>query len=124
MDESGLYVPPDSPVVLHLKIFSSSNMDAQTNPSLSNLIIKGIIALSAMSRISDAAGQSSDASRYRDKANEYVKIWEERAKSAGGDHLKSTFGENDSWALIYNLFVDKWLGTNIVQDNVSPSILV
>jgi hypothetical protein len=34
-------------------------------------------------------------------------------------HLLATYGQVDSWTLGYNLFADKWLGTNLVESSVS-----
>ena len=39
---------------------------------------------------------------------------------ASDKHILSNFGDpNTSWAFEYNLYADKWLGTNLLDDSVS-----
>ncbi|GJE95221.1 DUF4965 and DUF1793 domain-containing protein [Phanerochaete sordida] len=85
-----------------------------------NLAIKGIIAIGAMSQISEANGQQGDADRYLSIAQSYSASWTSEAITSGGN-IMLTFGEPDSWGLQYNLFADKWVGTNIVDDSVYAS---
>lgn len=48
----------------------------------------------------------------------YVSTWKSLALSSD-QYILSTFGASGSWALDYNLFADKWLGTGVVDDAVS-----
>ena len=38
---------------------------------------------------------------------------------AGGSHVVANLSDGSSWALPYNFFADKWLGTGLVSDAVS-----
>jgi hypothetical protein len=49
-------------------------------------------------------------------ASSLVKQWQDLSFSSG--HISSTFGQPDSWGLIYNLFADRLLATNLVDQTV------
>ncbi|KAK0246466.1 hypothetical protein EDD85DRAFT_874820, partial [Armillaria nabsnona] len=97
-----------------------TDADGLSNTNMTNLAIKGIIAIKAMSEISQALGRSQDAETYSSTAKSYVKQWQIAAGSTG--HLLSTYGataDSSSWTLVYNLFADKLLGTELVDSSVS-----
>lgn len=48
-----------------------------------------------------------------------IGTWESLALSADQSHLLFSYGEESSYALMYNLFSDRLLGTNIVPQSVS-----
>jgi hypothetical protein len=100
-----------------------------------NLAIKGIIAIQAMADISQQLGVSSDADSYsvctgllivcmgaycsQGQAQNLYKQWKGLALAAD-EHLLAAYGDDSSsWSLGYNLFVDKWLGTNLIEPSVS-----
>jgi len=35
-----------------------------------------------------------------------------------GNHLLLEYGKPDSWGLMYNMYVDKWLGLHVVAEDV------
>lgn len=39
--------------------------------------------------------------------------------SADGQHILASYGNQNSWALVYNLYADRLLETNLVPDSVS-----
>ncbi|KAK0233832.1 hypothetical protein IW262DRAFT_113460 [Armillaria fumosa] len=94
-----------------------TDADGLANTNLTNLAIKGIIGIKAMSEISQALGRSQDAETYSSTATSYVEQWQIAAGSTG--HLLSTYGsEASSWSLVYNLFADKLLGTELVDSSI------
>ncbi|KAK0246503.1 hypothetical protein EDD85DRAFT_897226 [Armillaria nabsnona] len=102
-----------------LSLNSYTDADGLANTNMTNLAIKGIIAIKAMSEISQALGRSQDAETYSSKSNSYVDQWQILAGSTG--HLLSTYGataDPSSWSLVYNLFADKLLGTELVDSSI------
>ncbi|PBK76561.1 hypothetical protein ARMSODRAFT_875663 [Armillaria solidipes] len=96
-----------------------TDADGLGNTNMTNLVIKGIIGIKAMSEISEALGRSQDAETYSSTAKSYVDQWQISAGSTG--HLLSTYGataDPSSWSLVYNLFADKLLGTELVDSSI------
>ncbi|KAK0481511.1 hypothetical protein IW261DRAFT_1606804 [Armillaria novae-zelandiae] len=114
-----------------------TDADGLVNTNMTNLAIKGIIAIKAMSEISQALRRSQDAEIYSvrhfagydfvvsvlihnsPQAKSYVEEWQTVAGSTG--HLLSTYGataDSSSWSLAYNLFADKLLGTEFVDSSI------
>ncbi|KAG7452128.1 uncharacterized protein BT62DRAFT_990443 [Guyanagaster necrorhizus] len=96
-----------------------TDADGLDNANMTNLAIKGIIGIKAMSEISQALGKSQDAETYSSTAKSYVEQWQISAGSTG--HLLSTYGptaDSSSWSLVYNLFADKLLGTALVDSSI------
>ncbi|KAK0499071.1 hypothetical protein EDD18DRAFT_1350503 [Armillaria luteobubalina] len=99
--------------------FDYTDADGLVNTNLTNLAIKGIIGIKAMSEISQALGRSQDAETYSSTATLHVGEWQIAAGST--DHLLSTYGsaaDPSSWSLVYNLFADKLLGTELVNSRI------
>ncbi|KAK0196527.1 hypothetical protein F5146DRAFT_1129307 [Armillaria mellea] len=89
--------------------------------NMTNLAIKGIIAIKAMSEISRVLGNSKDAENYSSVAESYVEEWQTLASSNG--HLTSSYGvitkgDPSSSSLVYNLYADKLLGTGLVDSSI------
>ncbi|KAF8992037.1 hypothetical protein BDQ17DRAFT_1370004 [Cyathus striatus] len=101
---------------LHPVTVTYSNSDGESNPNLSNLALKGIMGLYAMSKISEVAGRSNDSSHYQSQAQNYSSQWESLAISSG--HITSVYGNTSSWGLIYNLYAAKLLGSNLFSDQI------
>ncbi|SJL15644.1 uncharacterized protein ARMOST_19148 [Armillaria ostoyae] len=96
-----------------------TDADGLDNVNMTNLVIKGIIGIKAMSEISQALGRSQDAETYSSTAKSYVDQWQISAGSTG--HLLSTYGataDPSSWSLVYNLFADKLLRTELVDSSI------
>ncbi len=61
----------------------------------------------------------NEESNFQRLALTYSSAWQSMALSADGQHVLSSYGDPDrSWSLLYNLFADKLLQTNVVRDNV------
>ncbi|KAK4175743.1 putative glutaminase [Triangularia setosa] len=74
-----------------------------------NLALKGIIGIKAMSEIADIVGEEEDAKFYRKTAGEYVEKWQEYGISRDGTHAKLAYTWYGSWTTIYNLYADSLL---------------
>ncbi|TFK71714.1 DUF1793-domain-containing protein [Pluteus cervinus] len=81
-----------------------------------NLALKGIIAIRSMAKISEAVQKADDASHYESMASGMATRW--RNMSLSSDHLTSSYNESGSWGLVYNLYMDRLLGTKVVDDDI------
>ncbi|KAG8693928.1 hypothetical protein FRC09_010174, partial [Ceratobasidium sp. 395] len=82
-----------------------------------NLAIKGIIGIRAMSEISSLLGKQDDAKKYLDIATSYVPKWQKLATSNEG-HLVLNYGSPSSWGLAYNLYADKLFQFKLFPDSI------
>ena len=103
-----------------------------------NLAIKGIIAIKAMSVMSEVVGQSgysvsSDfpvsilpspvTGHVQTIANAYYDQW--RSHAFGSDnHLLVQYGDESSWSLGENMFADMWLQTGLISQDVRVRSLI
>ncbi|KAF8874079.1 hypothetical protein BD779DRAFT_1630406 [Infundibulicybe gibba] len=87
--------------------------DGQNNP---NLAIKGIIGIRAMGEISQIVGQVDDASRFKDQASTMLQDLESQAILSS--RIISTYGQSTSWGLIYNLFSDRLLKLEFINQSI------
>ncbi|KAI0049479.1 DUF1793-domain-containing protein [Auriscalpium vulgare] len=92
--------------------------DNESGNNQTNLALKGIIAVQAMSGISAALNRSADMQAYASKASNLIQQWNSFALS-DDKHLLAKYGDpSSSWTLGYNLFADSWLGTNLLDSSV------
>ncbi|KAI9067371.1 hypothetical protein FKP32DRAFT_1563883 [Trametes sanguinea] len=89
--------------------------DGEHNANMTNLAIKGIIGVKAMAEISRAVGEHADAQQYDSHAAALVESWQSLAASTDHKHLLGIYGDQQSWTLMYNVYADRLLGTNIVS---------
>ncbi|EHA51618.1 glutaminase GtaA [Pyricularia oryzae 70-15] len=78
-------------------------------PYQTNLALKGIIGLRAMSDIAEMLDHKVDAKYYRDVAEEYIAKWQKLAISRDGTHAKLAYDWYGSWTTLYNLYADSLL---------------
>ncbi|TRM67680.1 hypothetical protein BD626DRAFT_104598 [Schizophyllum amplum] len=83
-----------------------------------NLAIKGILGIKAMSEIANTIGDRSTASKYSDIASDYLSQWQDLAASSDGNHVTLNYGNDSSWGLTYNLYADKLLGFNLFPSSL------
>ncbi|KAJ7068393.1 DUF1793-domain-containing protein [Mycena amicta] len=83
-----------------------------------NLAIKGIIGIKAMSRIATIVGDNERSSNYSSIASSYVNQWQSLAISSDSSHLTLSYGDSASWGLSYNLYADKLLKLNLFPDTI------
>ncbi|KAM5540216.1 hypothetical protein V8D89_006035 [Ganoderma adspersum] len=96
---------------------NQTNQDGDTT-DLVNTALKGIIGVKAMAEIAHALGQDSDATKYGSQASSLFNSWLLLATSSSGSRLLGSYGSQQSWSLMYNLFADKMLGLNFVPQSV------
>ncbi|KAI1644047.1 DUF1793-domain-containing protein [Daldinia loculata] len=83
-----------------------------------NLAIKGIVGLQAMSSISRVVGNPTDAAKFSDKATSYYDQWENLAIDPSGKHTLLAYQWRSSWGLLYNIYFDKLLNMGLVNPKV------
>lgn len=95
-----------------------------------NLALKGIIAIEAMSVISHLTGNEYDRQQYTNIAHDYITKWQNFAiVNDEVPHTSLAYGDDKSYGLLYNLYCDRLLGLNLVpqkiydmQSNFYPTI--
>ena len=74
-----------------------------------NLALKGILGIKAMSQISQTIGNVADMKYYKNISDVYVSKWEEYGLSRDGSHFKLSYDWYGSWTILYNLYADTLL---------------
>ncbi|KAH9064487.1 hypothetical protein EDB87DRAFT_1680356 [Lactarius vividus] len=100
-----------------LHTLDETSADGLTASNQTNLAIKGIIAIKAMSMMSSVVKQRADYVKYYNIAAGLYNEWKGLAL-ASDQHLLAAYGLEDSWTLGYNLFADAWLGTAVIESSV------
>jgi len=88
-----------------------------------NLALKGIIGIKAMSEIADLVGEKKDAAYYKEVSEVYIEKWQEYGISRDKTHAKLAYTWYGSWTTIYNLYADSLLCFHIPEKSgsgVSP----
>ncbi|KAF2111539.1 glutaminase GtaA [Lophiotrema nucula] len=85
-----------------------------------NLAIKGIIGLEAMSQISKLVGEDADANNYTSIAHDYITKWQPLGINSADNppHTILTYNDASTHGLLYNLYNDKLISTNLVPQSV------
>ncbi|KAI9459510.1 hypothetical protein BJY52DRAFT_1368858 [Lactarius psammicola] len=91
--------------------------DGLSNNNQTNLAIKGIIAIKAMSQMSLSVNKTTDFEKYSKTSSQHYAQWKSLALT-GDQHLLGVYGQIGSWTLGYNLFPDVWLNTSVVESSV------
>lgn len=93
---------------------------AGTLANQTNLAIKGMIGIEAMSRIANLTGHIQEAQNWTNIAHSYVKQWQTLgiAHDASPPHTTLSYGQNATWGLLYNLYNDALLNLNLVPRSV------
>lgn len=94
-----------------------------------NLALKAIVGIGAMSQISLVTGNDHKGIEFRSIAEEYAKKWIEFSLSSDFSHTKLAYQLDHSWGTLYNLFGDRLLNLNLIpdwlyelQDNFYPTV--
>ncbi|PYH76715.1 putative glutaminase [Aspergillus uvarum CBS 121591] len=74
-----------------------------------NLALKGIIGINAMSKLAEVAGYQTDVTYYKNISDTYIAKWEEYGMSRDQTHAKLAYDWYGSWTTIYNLYADAQL---------------
>ncbi|OAX79826.1 hypothetical protein ACJ72_05851 [Emergomyces africanus] len=74
-----------------------------------NLALKGIIGINAMSGLASVVGNKEDAAYYKNISDTYVEKWEEYGFSRDKTHAQLSYDWFGSWTTLYNLYADSLL---------------
>jgi len=84
-----------------------------------NLSIKAILALGGYSVLADMTGRKSEATTYRQLAQDMANRWVQMAQD--GDHYRLAFDQAGTWSQKYNLIWDRILGLNLFPAKVTQT---
>ncbi|KAI1763114.1 DUF1793-domain-containing protein [Hypoxylon sp. FL1150] len=80
-----------------------------------NLAVKGVVGLQAMSAIARVVGEAEDASVFATRATDFYEQWEGYAIDPSGRHTLLAYQWRSSWGLLYNVYLDKLLNMGLVR---------
>ncbi|KAI1183770.1 DUF1793-domain-containing protein [Nemania serpens] len=83
-----------------------------------NLAIKGIVGLQAMSYIARLANSATDTTDYAKTAKSYYDQWEVLGIDPSHKHATLAYQWRSSWGLLYNIYFDKLLNMGLVNESV------
>ncbi|KAI4630367.1 hypothetical protein J4E80_001302 [Alternaria sp. BMP 0032] len=85
-----------------------------------NLALKGIIGLEAMSQMARIIGETADADNYTAIAHDYITRWIDLGinKADNSPHSILNYGNETTHGLLYNLYNDRLLGLNLVPQEI------
>ncbi|KAL2152545.1 hypothetical protein VTH82DRAFT_5729 [Thermothelomyces myriococcoides] len=86
-----------------------------------NLALKGIIGIRAMSEIADLVGKDKEAKRYKEIAEDYITKWQEYGISRDRTHAKLAYTWYGSWTTIYNLYAESLLCFHVTENDESAA---
>ncbi|KAI0124339.1 hypothetical protein BJ170DRAFT_80425 [Xylariales sp. AK1849] len=84
-----------------------------------NLALKGIVGIRAMSDISSLVGYDQEAEEYKRIADDYVEQWQGFGISRDNTHAKLSYSWQGSWTTLYNLYADALLCFHIPNNQSS-----
>jgi hypothetical protein len=84
-----------------------------------NLSIKAILALGGYSILAEMTGRKSEATTYRQLAQQMANQWQQMALD--GDHYRLAFDQAGTWSQKYNLVWDRILGLNLIPPKVAQT---
>lgn len=87
-----------------------------------NLALKGIIGIEAMAMIANLTGHTEDAQNFTSIAHTYINRWQQLGIAQGTNgslsHATLAYNMPNTHGLLYNLYADTWVGTNLVPRSV------
>ncbi|KAI5199785.1 putative glutaminase [Aureobasidium subglaciale] len=86
-----------------------------------NLALKGIVGIRAMSELATVMDKKDDAKHFRNISDTYIKRWEELGISRDGTHAKLAYDWYGSWTTLYSLYADALLCFHPSTTNGSSS---
>lgn len=86
-----------------------------------NLALKGIIGIRAMSGIATIVDNNADTEYFRNISETYVDKWVEFGLSRDGTHAKLSYHWYGSWTTLYNLYADALLCFHLEGTPLSSS---
>lgn len=91
---------------------------AGTLANQTNLAIKGIVGIQAMSEISALVGNAADSAMYAANATDFYNRWEVFAVDPSERHTVLGYEWRSSWGLLYNTYPDKLLNLGVVSQEI------
>ncbi|KAL5494578.1 hypothetical protein ACEPAI_39 [Sanghuangporus weigelae] len=100
---------------------NQSSGDFSTNSDFvsdnqANLLLKSIIAISAMAKIAEVSGNVTDQERFNNSATTAMERWQNEAFSPS--YVNFILNDSNSNGMMYNLYADKLLGLGVVPQTV------
>lgn len=86
-----------------------------------NLALKGILGIKAMSQIAETIDNKADAKYYKNISDTYISKWKEYSISRDGSHAKLAYHWYGSWTILYNLYADTLLCFHLEGTDSSSS---
>ncbi|KAK3650978.1 hypothetical protein LTR56_006029 [Elasticomyces elasticus] len=83
-----------------------------------NLALKGMIGIQAMAMIANMTGHPSDGSNFSGIAADYISQWQTLGVASDKTHTTLSYGNDSSHGLLYNLYADALLQTNLVPKEI------
>lgn len=87
----------------------------------SNLALKGIVGIKAMSEMAATLENDEDVKYYQNISEVYVEKWQGYAISRDGSHVKLAYDWYGSWTTIYSLYADALLCFHPTITNTSAA---
>lgn len=84
-----------------------------------NLALKGIIGIKAMSGLAELVDNAEDVKVYNNISEVYIAQWEKYGISRDKTHAKVAYNWYGSWTTTYNLYADSLLCFHLGSDNTS-----
>lgn len=81
-----------------------------------NLAIKGIIAIKAMSEVAKRVGDLKEANKMDEIAKDYISQWENLA--IDGNHALLSYKWRGSYSMLYNTYPDKLLRLGLIPQSI------
>ncbi|KAK6438483.1 hypothetical protein LTR95_005319 [Oleoguttula sp. CCFEE 5521] len=85
-----------------------------------NLALKGIIGIEAMAQIANRTGHAEDGANFTAIAHSFIIQWQALGINydAAPPHTTLSYGQNDTYGLLYNLYSDAELGLQLLPQSV------
>ncbi|RYO93614.1 hypothetical protein DL766_010537 [Monosporascus sp. MC13-8B] len=88
-------------------------------PNQTNLALKGIVGIKAMSELAALIGEKEEAKYYGSVAEEYIEKWQDYGLSSDKSHAKLSYTWYGSWTTLYNIYADALLCFHLPEDGSS-----
>ncbi|KAL9126247.1 MAG: hypothetical protein Q9217_004680 [Psora testacea] len=88
-----------------------------------NLALKGILGIKAMSGIAGVVANVADLKYFTNISETYIAKWEEFGLSRDGTHAKLSYDWYGSWTTLYNLYADALLCFHLEGTSLVPASL-
>ncbi|KAF1816327.1 DUF1793-domain-containing protein [Eremomyces bilateralis CBS 781.70] len=85
-----------------------------------NLALKGIVGIKAMSELAGVMEYHTEQAQYANISETYIKKWEEYGMSRDGGHAKLAYHWYGSWTTLYSLFADSILCFHSTKMDANP----